>query len=69
MTLKMKNKKYFLKKVLIRCWLKKGKRKIQKKKRKRQLKKINFERLKNHGKKAMDSMCIIPLALEFCRSH
>ena len=62
MTLKMKNKKDFLEKGLIRCFFEKGKKKNSKKK-------INFERLKNHGKKAMNSMCSIPLALEFCRSH
>ena len=45
----------------------KGKKKNSKKKKR--VKKINFERLKNHGKKAMNSMCSIPLALEFCRSH
>jgi len=49
---------------------KNSKKKKKGKKKKRQLKKIiNFERLKNHGKKAMNSMCSIPLALEFCRSH
>ena len=60
----------FFKKGIDKMLVEKGKKKNSKKKKKRQLKKIiNFERLKNHGKKAMNSMCSIPLALEFCRSH
>jgi len=45
----------------------KGKKKNSKKKKK--VKKINFERLKNHGKKAVNSMCSVPVVLEFCCSH
>jgi len=49
MTLKMKNRKDFFKTGLIRWWKKKN---SKKKKKKKKLKKMNFESLKNHGKKS-----------------